>query len=128
MTFSLVACPLAVGAAPSGCDWCGVRLTGRRRRWCSRRCEVEYQTNHVWRYARPVALGRAGGRCTRCGATDALEVNHRLPLLGKPRTQSCHHHQTNLEVLCHDCHVEATAAQRAAGWFRTDGVAHSTDA
>jgi hypothetical protein len=52
-----------------------------------------------------------------------LEVNHRVPLAGRSRSESCAHHQENLEVLCHDHHVDATNAQRDAGWFRPGGVA-----
>lgn len=33
-----------------------------------------------------------------------LEVHHRVPLLGQPRSMTCYNHQANLVVLCHDCH------------------------
>ena len=41
-----------------------------------------------------------------------LEVNHILPLRGNYRGVTCANHLTNLEVLCHRCHVIATAEQR----------------
>jgi hypothetical protein len=47
-----------------------------------------------------------------CGATENLEVNHIDPLVGRGYSMSCYHHQDNLEVLCHDCHVVVTNAQR----------------
>lgn len=110
-------CTLASGDAPTGCDWCGVLLVGRQRRWCSAFCEYRFRANHVWRFARPEAIRRAERRCAECGATNELEVNHVVPLAGRSRAESCAHHQDNLEVLCHGCHVEATARQREVGWF-----------
>jgi hypothetical protein len=41
-----------------------------------------------------------------------LEVNHIQPLRGSYRVVTCSNHLDNLEVLCHRCHVVATAAQR----------------
>lgn len=43
------------------------------------------------------------------------EVNHIDPVNGLRENFSCHHHQENLEVLHHVCHVEVTNEQRAAG-------------
>lgn len=40
-----------------------------------------------------------------------------MPVRGGGYGDGCAHHQDNLEVLCHACHVEATARQRAAGLF-----------
>lgn len=58
-------------------------------------------------------------RCERCGThTDTVEVNHIEPCLGKHGIWGCHHHQSNLEVLCVPCHRETTATQRAAGQLR----------
>lgn len=46
-----------------------------------------------------------------CEAT-SLEVNHVRPRRGKGYGSGCHHHLENLEVLCHQCHVDVTVAQR----------------
>lgn len=67
----LRACPLAAGPFSPGdrrCDWCGVGLEGRRRRWCSDDCSDAYSRNHAWTSARVAALARDGHRCLRCGS------------------------------------------------------------
>ena len=76
-----------------------------------------FRVNHVWRFARAAAIRRQPA-CINCGSVEWLEVNHVVPLAGRPRRESCAHHQSNLQTLCHDCHVEVTRAQRAAGWFQ----------
>jgi hypothetical protein len=45
----------------------------------------------------------------------ALEVNHIEPRRGAGYGSGCHHHLSNLETLCHDCHVAVTGAQRRHG-------------
>jgi 5-methylcytosine-specific restriction endonuclease McrA len=45
----------------------------------------------------------------------ALEVNHIEPRRGAGYQGGCHHHLSNLETLCHDCHVAVTGAQRRHG-------------
>lgn len=110
-------CPDMVNAAPKGCDRCGTTLTGRRTRWCSKKCRQWFVDNHRYSNARRAARRRAKWRCTLCGSSERIEVNHIVPCLGQHNLIGCHHHQTNLEVLCHDCHVERTRAQRAAGAF-----------
>lgn len=40
-----------------------------------------------------------------------LEVNHIEPREGRGYQSGCHHHLTNLETLCHDCHVAETTRQ-----------------
>ena len=78
-----------------------------------------FRENHVWSVARDVALRRDGGACVvpGCGSMERLEVNHIEPLAGRPRSESCMHHQDNLETLCHEHHLLATAAQRERGLF-----------
>ena len=43
-----------------------------------------------------------------------LEVNHVVPRNGAGYGRGCHHHLSNLETLCHPCHVKVTNEQRAA--------------
>lgn len=43
-----------------------------------------------------------------------LEVNHIEPRVGRGYGWGCHHHLTNLETLCHLCHVDETNRQKAA--------------
>lgn len=111
----LDACPLAEGPfAPEArrCDWCGGGLgDGRRRRWCSDVCAAAFGENHVWSVVRAAALARDRYACTKCGAGRALEVNHRVPILGRHAVTGCHHHLDGVETLCHDCHVVVTAEQ-----------------
>jgi 5-methylcytosine-specific restriction endonuclease McrA len=53
--------------------------------------------------------------CEHCAQpTTAPEVNHISPVVGGNRSSTCKNHEENLEVLCHACHLIATAAQRAS--------------
>jgi 5-methylcytosine-specific restriction endonuclease McrA len=70
--------------------------------------------NHAWTNARAEAVRRAKGRCRKCGSSTKLEVNHVIPRIGKGYGPGCHHHQANLETLCHNCHVKVTNQQRYA--------------
>lgn len=133
-------CPLLhnKGSAAS-CAWCGRPLTGRQKKWCSRKCSRAYTANHRWTQARAAAkaevvyylCGNAfdvddrtvydAEERTWTGPTGCLifttkpEVNHIEPCKGKHGVWGCHHHQTNLEVLCRPCHLKVTAQQRKEG-------------
>lgn len=48
---------------------------------------------------RSLAFAEHGKECNRCGSTDALEVHHK----DRDRTNNS---TENLEVLCHECHVD----------------------
>lgn len=96
------------------CHWCNRELTGRQRSWCSTTCQRTFEKNHVWSVARMTTRRRAKYRCETCGSNDRIEVNHIQPVVGAGYRLACHHHLDNLEVLCHDCHVQVTNAQRAA--------------
>ena len=109
---------------------CRQALPPRRTAYCSDRHAREFAREHLWFVARRVARRRSGWACERCGFKPSvvrrdpvqrrryarhelrLEVNHKIPLLGAYRLVSCGNHQSNLEVLCHACHLAATAAQR----------------
>ena len=115
------------------CRECGEFSGGRRSFYCSRECRDTFDADHFWGTARLAALSRASiwsiGRgdhrgltrpplgyvCARCEGFKAWEVNHIEPVNGDRQHFSCRHHQTNLEVLCHQCHLIVTAEQRAAG-------------
>lgn len=119
-------CTLTPEAAglPGNCAWCGTQLMRTRtgqihktRMWCCRSHEWEFLRHHKWQLARKHALKRDGHRCTTCGATELLEVNHIHSLKDQGITGypfGCHHHQDNLETLCRSHHVVITKAQRDA--------------
>lgn len=142
-------CPLAFGDNDLRlCAWCGTPLDSKRKkRWCSADHGRAWADNHMWTMARGVALKRDGS-CIVCGispyagrvltaaverpwlveprTTDvrdwratALEVNHIVPRRGAGYGNGCHHHQDNLETLCHDHHLVVTRAQRQTGWDRS---------
>lgn len=126
-----------------GCRQCGEPTTGRLHYYCSVEHREQFEDDHFWNSARAEALRRFAiydirsrayrytsvGRfyysviayiCWRCGeriAGDGPEVNHIMPVNGHRPGFGCMNHQSNLEVLCHACHVIATAEQRAAGLF-----------
>lgn len=123
--------------AGSGCRTCGGPLRSTRAAYCSVACGDAFERNHFWGAARAWALhlwAEPGDpKCRRCGEAGLLiwprgrrytlgrrspEVNHIAPLnrkRGKTYHFGCFNHQSNLEVLCHGCHVRVTVEQRAAG-------------
>lgn len=111
-------CPLEL-ERPGKCAWCRKQLTGRRTRWCSTLCSKFAAINHRWTQAKQFAKELATWyQCAAClGFFRVVEVNHIVPCKGKHGIWGCHHHQTNLEVLCIPCHRIKTAKQRAAGWI-----------
>ena len=121
-----VTCEYGVERVAGHCNACSKRLHGKQTRWCSPRCRVRWENQHWWTAARRTARRRAKIKhahlytCERCNTpTDKPEVNHIVPC-GKLRlTTGCHHHQSNLETLCHTCHVATTNQQRADGLFKT---------
>ncbi len=112
---------------------CRAPLPPRRTAYCSEEHAREFERNHVWLHARRAARRRARWACERCGFKPSeirkdpaarrafprhelrLEVNHILPLVGSYRTVTCLNHQSNLEVLCHRCHLTVTREQTGAG-------------
>ncbi|MDP2948895.1 MAG: HNH endonuclease [Chloroflexota bacterium] len=117
---------------PGTCGTCGKPLVGRNKWFCrstpstyydpGKSCRARYAVNHFWSEARAECLRRAGGRCSRCGEEvkserlrEGLEVHHRVPRDGGGYGPGCHHHQDNLEALCHQGHLDVTAAQRGYG-------------
>lgn len=124
----------------SGCRQCGKPIA-KHRAYCSRSCSREFEQNHFWGTASYAAINRSRpfgptqkphgepwrGRpvCARClkecgsfGDKREAEVNHITPLNGVRPHFGCCHHQENLEVVCHACHVQIGIEQRAAGLIR----------
>jgi hypothetical protein len=118
-------CPLTFEEGT--CRWCGERLNGRRKTWCSEVCSDGFWQNHWWTMARRAAKKRDKHRCVRCGVravprsagraarrAGRLEVNHKVQCLGRHGSLSCSHHLDNLETLCPPCHRVHTNALLAA--------------
>lgn len=102
-----------------GCHGCGSPLPKGRRKWCSDKCRLDFVKNHRWTSAKR-AMKAAAARylCARCGKLETkVEVNHIVPCLGKHDQWGCHHHLSNLEVVCVPCHRKITAEQRAQGLY-----------
>ncbi len=109
----LSSCPI-YHPRPKHCWVCGVDLPKRRRKYCTDACKFVFYNNHIWSMARDFALYLSRRTCRTCGGHKKLEVNHVIPRVGKGYGFGCHHHQDNLEVLCHACHVKVTNQQRQA--------------
>lgn len=82
-----------------------------------------WRTRWDWENDRPlerfVEWVFVGWQCSHCFATTrSPEVNHIHPALGAHSQESCAHHQDNLEIICHPCHLVETRRQRASGWAR----------
>ena len=112
-------CPMFVGRGVKGQCWrCGADLPKYKHKWCSEECALLYARNHSWGFARFEALRRDNWTCQHCGWTEGpshdqgLEVNHIEARNGMGYGVGCHHHQANLETLCHDCHLVMTKEQR----------------
>jgi hypothetical protein len=106
-------------------------LPRRRTAYCCAKHAREWERNHVWFAARQAARRRARWACERCGFKPLqvrrdpqaraafsrhelrLEVNHIQPLGGAYRRVTCLNHQSNLEVLCHRCHLAVTGMSRS---------------
>jgi hypothetical protein len=79
----------------------------RRKKKKNRRATVQRKSKYSrylrspwWRERRQKALAHAGNRCEKCQTTYRLEVHHRnYARLGEEL-------DTDLEVLCHDCHAD----------------------
>lgn len=93
----------------------------RQRYFCGEICVRVFDCNHYWTHAQEEALRRAEHRCRRCSEV-AVEVNHIEPLRGRVRVSSCLNHQTNLEALCHACHLVVTGEQ--FGWRTHEQAQH----
>lgn len=107
-----VDCDLAYGDnGECRCAWCGDALPQGRTRWCSGKCADAFASNHYWKLARRAAVKRDHRRCVKCASRVLIEVNHKVPVLGRHAEGGCRHHLEGLQTLCHQCHVEETRRQ-----------------
>jgi hypothetical protein len=108
------------------CVVCEIALTGKQRRFCSRRCKSTRQSNSDYsnqkRRGQERKLGliaAKGGRCHRCGynrCLRALTFHHRDPALkcfpldarscaGRPLWE-LQQEVAKCDLLCANCHAE----------------------
>jgi 5-methylcytosine-specific restriction endonuclease McrA len=86
------------------------------RRWLAKRKAAARRSMEFSPEARRSLRLAAGDRCQRCGATDGLEVDHIVPIaLGGTNAEG------NGLVLCRECHLAKTRAERQAF-----GLTHSS--
>lgn len=105
------------------CIWCGKHKNSYSP-WCSPKCRVLFNKNHVYKDARAVVREQSGGRCARCKTAydiSEMQCNHIVPVRGHRESPSCVHHQTNLEMVCPPCHAiigieQDLADGRVPGW------------
>ena len=105
------------------CRACGKSFrSAYTRKWCSLSCyrvhdrerQKEYCRVHPRArykgssgYWRAVIFNSVGWNCAKCGGNSRIEVDHIIPdsLGGK-------HDISNLQPLCHSCHLAKTALER----------------
>jgi len=104
------------------CAMCGGTLGKCRRTYCCQECADLYLNLFFWPWASYEAMARARHQCQRCGVSEhglsklayrtriynsdyRLEVHHIVPLNGEDRTWHHLNIPSNLQVLCHECHV-----------------------
>lgn len=110
-------CSLTVWSGDEGkCQVCdNVIVEGRRTVYCSKKCSLWWERNHVWRKARVNARRKGKYACSVCGETKAttkIEVDHRQPINGvNYNIPSCIHHEDNLQVLCKKHHNEKSSLE-----------------
>lgn len=135
----ILECSLARwGGDPKRCRWCDAEFKGRRFRWCSDACADTANREHHFNAGSHYAK-RMRPACERCGAKPGtvrladgtwsrridLEAHHVEHALGRHRECSCIHHSSNLEVVCHECHVAGHVAERKAELAAAAALAES---
>ena len=102
--------------------WCGKKLTGRQRKYCSRQHSKAVTDNHRYTNAkRRIKSVNAYYRCEICQEffkNSDIDVDHIEPCIGQHGTWGCHHHQDNLRLLCKPCHKAVTKEQHRNGTFK----------
>jgi 5-methylcytosine-specific restriction endonuclease McrA len=106
----------------AGKCWCGKKLVGRQRKYCSRNHSKEVTDNHRWTNAkRKLKSVNAFYQCQICEEffkNVDIDVDHLIPCKGQHGVWGCHHHQDNLRILCKPCHKAVTRQQHANGDFK----------
>jgi len=66
--------------------------------WQGNKAAPEYEAN------RREVLGRAKGKCERCGRATKLVVHHRYRVQWRKTPKNADHRPENMEALCQTCH------------------------
>lgn len=94
----------------NNCALCGKFLNDKRKIYCNEEHRDQFweETNYwivTWESLRYQALVRDNNKCLKCGLESYLEVDHIVEIAdGGPQFKL-----SNLQVLCHYCHLEKTA-------------------
>jgi 5-methylcytosine-specific restriction endonuclease McrA len=112
--------------ADDECRWCSSVLLPEQKRWCSGKCLETWRLQHRYYLARQLAVKLAKGKCdcvrkvneerhiicANCNLCESrillrggsITCDHIVPRRGDKSRFSCKHHQTNLQILCSQCH------------------------
>jgi 5-methylcytosine-specific restriction endonuclease McrA len=110
----------------TNCRWCNSSLGEFRKRWCCGSCLEAWRLQHRYFLARQLAVKLSKHKClcirseneprhaccNICGLCESviklkgniLTCDHIIPRRGDRSRFSCNHHQSNLQILCSDCH------------------------
>lgn len=97
----------------NNCAFCGNPLHDRRKIYCnSDHADKFWEECNYWQITwfdiRNQALERDNYKCVKCGQTNGLEVDHIIEIAdGGPQFEL-----SNLQTLCHQCHLDKTAQGR----------------
>lgn len=115
-----IVCKLTLWSGDSSlCQVCNNEIIDKRRSvFCSKKCSLWWEKNHLWRKARTATRRRDKYSCVICGvhkSVESIDVDHRNPINGiNYNIPSCIHHQDNLQTLCKTHHKEKTASEASA--------------
>lgn len=106
----------AWSGADGKCQVCNSEISDKRRTvFCSKKCSLWWERNHVWRKARIATRRRDNYSCIICNShkdITPIEVDHIIPVNGVSyNTPSCLHHQDNLQTLCKKHHNDKTSLE-----------------
>lgn len=90
------------------CCMCKVKLTGRKKRFCGRRCLRDFFMQTDWQRVRRVIYYRDGGICMKCGVTvdvGSFHVDHIMPISKGGEEFDL----ANLELSCPPCNLKKGA-------------------
>ncbi len=79
------------------CVWCGEKVEGRRRSWCSDKCVDEYRIANFAGDAWQAVWKRDKGKCASCGLTPDERPGHWIRGRQRTRWYSDSYHWTEIE-------------------------------